>query len=67
MIISESTERYDAIRNFIMSLKLHIIKDDYDNSSNTTIKRWFTMHIINNTYDESDDDEKVIIKPKKKV
>ena len=41
IIISESVERYDTIKEYIGTLQMKIIKDDYDKT-----KRWFYIHAI---------------------
>ena len=41
MIISESVERYDMIKEYLNKLKLHIKKDKYYED-----KRWFYIHAI---------------------
>jgi 2-polyprenyl-3-methyl-5-hydroxy-6-metoxy-1,4-benzoquinol methylase len=41
IIISESVERYDMIKEYINKLKLHIKKDEYNKD-----KRWFYIHAI---------------------
>lgn len=43
MIISESIERYEVIKNYISELNMTIIKDDYSETN-----RWFYIHVINN-------------------
>lgn len=42
MIISESIERYEKIKDYIVELGLHIKKDNY-----VETKRWFYIHAIN--------------------
>jgi hypothetical protein len=41
MIISESIERYDIIKNYINELNMKIINDNYNNTN-----RWFIIHAI---------------------
>ena len=41
MIICESSERYDKIKEYVNELELHIKKDVYDAG-----KRWFYIHAI---------------------
>jgi hypothetical protein len=49
IIISDSCERYDIIRNYILSNNdLIIIKDECD-KNDKYINRWFYLHIIINT------------------
>ena len=43
MIISESVERYDVIKEYVESIGMKIIKDDHDET-----KRWFYIYAINN-------------------
>ena len=42
MIISESVERYEIIKNYIDELKYHIKSIDYEKTN-----RWFYLHIMN--------------------
>ena len=44
IIISESVERYDIIKKFVVSKGLFLKIDDYDASN-----RWFYLHIFNDT------------------
>ena len=41
MIISESVERYDSIKKYLIQLNMRIIEDDYVESN-----RWFVIHAI---------------------
>ena len=41
MIVAESTERYESIKNFITEINMKIIDDDYD-----VTNRWFIIHAI---------------------
>jgi len=41
MIICESSERYDKIKEYVGELELHVKKDVYDAG-----KRWFYIHAI---------------------
>ena len=41
MIISESIERYEIIKNYINELNIKIINDNYINTN-----RWFIIHAI---------------------
>ena len=43
MIISESVERYDIIKNKVEELNLTIIKEEYVKTN-----RWFYIYAINN-------------------
>ena len=45
IIISESIERYELIKNYIQQLKLYIKFDIYEPT-----KRWFYLHIINDIH-----------------
>jgi hypothetical protein len=45
IIISESIERYELIKNYIQQLKLYIKFDMYEPT-----KRWFYLHIINDIH-----------------
>jgi hypothetical protein len=42
IIISESVERYEIIKEYINKMELHIKKDNYVETN-----RWFYLHIIN--------------------
>ena len=41
MIISESVERYDSIKKYLIGINMKIIIDDY-----VEINRWFLIHAI---------------------
>ena len=41
IIISESIERYDIIKNYINELNMKIINNNYNNTN-----RWFIIHAI---------------------
>ena len=41
MIISESSERYDIIKNYLNEIEMKIIKEDYNET-----KRWFYINVI---------------------
>ena len=41
IIISESIERYDIIKNYINELNMKILNDNYNNTN-----RWFIIHAI---------------------
>jgi len=41
MIIAESIERYEIIKNYINELNMKIIKDNYCETH-----RWFIIHVI---------------------
>jgi len=41
IIINESIERYDIIKNYINELNMKIINDNYNNTN-----RWFIIHAI---------------------
>lgn len=41
MIISESVERYDKIKKYVGKIKMHIIKEDYNETN-----RWFFIYAI---------------------
>ena len=41
MIISESSERYENIKNYLTELDMKIINEDYDKN-----KRWFYINVI---------------------
>lgn len=58
MIISESKERYELIKEYIESLELHIKLDDYNET-----KRWFFLHVINDKINnESTYNKKIKVK-----
>ena len=42
MIISESSERYDTIKEYIVKMGLHIKLEEYNET-----KRWFYIYAIN--------------------
>jgi Mn-dependent DtxR family transcriptional regulator len=41
MIISESSERYEIIKNYLTEIDMKIIKEDYNEA-----KRWFYINAI---------------------
>lgn len=41
MIISECVERYDMVKDYIESIDMHIIKEDYKKAN-----RWFYLYAI---------------------
>jgi hypothetical protein len=41
MIISESSERYEIIKNYLTEIDMKIIKEDYNET-----KRWFYINAI---------------------
>ena len=41
MIISESSERYEIIKNYLIELDMKIINEEYDKN-----KRWFYINVI---------------------
>lgn len=41
MIISESSERYEIIKDYLVELDMKIINEEYDKN-----KRWFYINVI---------------------
>ena len=41
MIISESVERYQTIKDYLININMHIIKEEYKNTN-----RWFYLYVI---------------------